>query len=159
MRPRSDASEIAAVDRHTWPWTRWPAPRARLRVTPPAEDDLSVRSLLWALSARCPLCGSGRIWRTFGQEVDRCPRCAFPFSREEGYWTGALIINIGVAMALFFLLFVGGMVVTWPEVPWTVLLVLTIVAMIAAPLLLYPQSKTVWLWLDLRFNPRKDSER
>ena len=117
-----------------------------------------MRSLMWSLLARCPLCGARGIWRSFGQERERCPQCAFPFSREEGYWTGALIINIAVAILLFFVVFVGGMVLTWPDVPWNGLLIATAVVMVAAPLLLYPQSKTVWLWMDLRFNKRKDEE-
>jgi len=119
----------------------------------------TLQNFMWSLRARCPLCGSGGIWRSFGQEAERCPHCAFPFSREEGYWTGALIVNIGVAIALFFIMFLGGLALTWPDVPWNALLIVTLVVMAAAPALLYPQSKMVWLWIDLRFNHRKDEER
>ena len=67
-----------------------------------------MRSLVRALLARCPVCGSRGIWRSYGQTVDACPGCGYRFSREEGYWAGALIVNIGVAMFLFFVVFVGG---------------------------------------------------
>ena len=112
-----------------------------------------------ALLARCPVCGSKGIWKSFGQTVDACPGCGYRFSRESGYWTGGLIINIGVAMALFFVVFVGGMLVTWPDVPWTALLIATLGAMILAPILLYPQSKTVWVWLDHKIHPYEGDER
>ncbi|HEX2239607.1 MAG TPA: hypothetical protein VHJ82_00470 [Actinomycetota bacterium] len=110
-----------------------------------------MRGLFRALVGRCPLCGSKGIWRSFGQTVDRCPRCNYLYDREEGYWVGGLIVNIAFAMALFFLLFVGGMLVTWPEVPWTTLLIVNLVALGLGPVLFYPLSKTIWVWLDVTF--------
>lgn len=87
--------------------------------------------------------------------VERCPGCDYVFEREEGYWVGALIVNTTVAIAVFFLIFVGGMLVTWPDVPWTTLSITSLVAMGVGPLLLYRQSKTIWVWLDLTFLPHK----
>jgi uncharacterized protein (DUF983 family) len=118
-----------------------------------------MASLVRALLARCPVCGSGGIWRSFGQLVDRCPRCAYAFSREEGYWTGALIVNMAFALLLFFGIFVGGMLLTWPDVPWMVLSVASIGAMAIGPVVLYPQSKTLWVWLDQRVHPYAGDER
>lgn len=112
-----------------------------------------------ALLARCPVCGSGGIWTSFGQTVDSCPRCGYRYNRESGYWTGGLIINIAIAMFLFFVVFVGGMLITWPDVPWTGLLIATIAVMALAPILLYPQSKTLWVWLDQRIHPYEGGER
>lgn len=37
-----------------------------------------------ALRLRCPVCGAGGIWRSFGQFVERCPGCGYRFEREEG---------------------------------------------------------------------------
>lgn len=90
---------------------------------------------------------------------DRCPRCAYRYDREEGYWTGALIANIAFAMILFFIVFVGGMVLFWPNVPWTWLSAATISTMVVAPLVLYPISKTLWVWIDLRVHPYSTDER
>lgn len=118
-----------------------------------------MRSLVRALLARCPVCGSRGIWRSYGQTVDACPGCGYRFSREEGYWAGALIVNIGVAMFLFFVVFVGGMLVTWPDVPWTGLLITLLVVMGLAPAMLYRQSKTIWVWLDQRVHPYVGEER
>ncbi len=118
-----------------------------------------MRGFPAALLARCPVCGSTGIWQSFGQTVESCPRCGYRFSREHGYWTGGLIINIGVAILAFFVIFVGGMLITWPEVPWTGLLIATIVVMGVLPVLLYRQSKTIWVWLDLTVHPYREDER
>ncbi len=116
-------------------------------------------SLVSATLGRCPVCGSGGIWRSYGELVDACPRCGYGFAREEGYWTGALIVNMAFALILFFVIFVGGMLVTWPDVPWTVLSVVSIAAMAFGPALLYRQSKTIWVWLDQRVHPYAGEER
>ncbi len=118
-----------------------------------------MRGFLRALLARCPLCGDKRIWASFGQTVDVCPGCGYRYAREEGYWVGGLIIAIAIAMGLFFVMVVGGMLATWPDVPWTGLLIATLAAMALAPILLYRQSKTLWVWLDLKIHPYQGSER
>jgi uncharacterized protein (DUF983 family) len=110
-----------------------------------------MAGLVNALRARCPVCGDKRIWKSFGQTVEECPRCGYRYEREEGYWVGGLIVAIGIAMTVFFLILAGGLLLTWPDVPWTALLVVTLVAMALFPIALYPQSKTIWVWLDLTF--------
>ncbi len=113
-----------------------------------------------ALLGRCPVCGSKRIWASFGQTVDRCPSCNYQFEREEGYWVGGLIVAIGIVMLLFVVLFVGGMVLTWPNVPWTALFVVNLVVLGLSPLVLFRQSKTLWVWLDITFMmAKKDRPR
>ena len=47
-----------------------------------------------------------------------CPRCGLHFEREEGYWTGALAINIAVAGIVFLLVFVPWVAATIPESRW-----------------------------------------
>lgn len=118
-----------------------------------------MRGFLRALAAHCPLCGERRIWVSFGQTVDVCPGCGYTYAREEGYWVGGMIVAIGIAMGLFFVMVVGGMLVTWPDVPWTALLISTLAVMALAPVLLYRQSKTIWVWIDLKVHPYHGAER
>lgn len=107
---------------------------------------------------RCARCGASGIFQTYFTLRDRCPTCGFNFEREEGYWTGALIVNIAVAELLFGLVFIGGMLATWPDVPWVWLLVVSVAVNGLVPVLFYPLSKTIWLGLDLMFNPPTVSE-
>lgn len=107
---------------------------------------------------RCPRCGGRKIFASFFTLRDRCPHCGFNYTREEGYWLGAMIVNIAVTEALFGIVFVGGMVLTWPDVPWNWLLVAGLVINATVPVVFYPFSKTIWLGLDLFFNPPTVSE-
>jgi uncharacterized protein (DUF983 family) len=104
-----------------------------------------------ALRRRCPVCGAPGIFQGWFTLRPRCPRCNFSFEREEGYWVGALIANIAVAELLFAAVFLGGVVFTWPDVPWLPLGILGVVAMVVLPVAFYPLSKTLWLWVDLAF--------
>jgi hypothetical protein len=83
---------------------------------------------------------------------ESCTRCGLYFEREEGYWVGALIINTTVAFGTFILLFVGGMLLTWPDVPWTALGVVTVGVMAILPILFYPLSKTIWMAIEMGWN-------
>ena len=104
-----------------------------------------------ALRRRCPICGAKGIFRGWFALKDRCPGCNFSFEREEGYWVGAMIANIAAAEGLFGLLLVGGMIATHPNVPWRLLTIGGAIVMVGLPILFYPLSKTLWLWLDLSF--------
>ena len=118
-----------------------------------------MRGLVRAFLAHCPLCGERRIWKSFGEMVANCPTCDYRYEREEGYWVGAMVVNIGAAMVAFMVVFVGGMIVTWPDVPWNGLLIATVAMMALGPLVFYRQTKTIWVWLDLKVHPYQGEER
>lgn len=68
-----------------------------------------------------------------------------------------IIITI-ITFGLFLLVLVGGMVLTWPDVPWNLLLVVTIAANLVVPILLYPRAKTIWVALELGWHPLEPGE-
>jgi uncharacterized membrane protein len=80
--------------------------------------------------------------------VDDCPRCGLHFEREQGYWAGALAINIGLAGAVFIVAFAIALVLTVPDVPVVPLLAILVPLMIVVPTLGYPFSKTIWVAVD-----------
>lgn len=72
---------------------------------------------------------------------------------EEGYYLGALLLNL---VAAELVLAAGALVLvvtTWPDVPWTGVMYGGAVVMVAAPMLLYPFTKLLWLAVDLRLQP------
>jgi uncharacterized membrane protein len=83
--------------------------------------------------------------------VDDCPRCGLHFEREQGYWAGALAINIGLAGAVFIVAFAVALVLTVPDVPVVPLLAILVPLMIVVPTLGYPFSKTIWVAVDRAF--------
>ena len=97
-----------------------------------------------------------RAW--FAMRPD-CPRCGLVFAHEEGYWTGAMMVNLAVTEILFLATFVVFLVATWPDVPWVSLLVLVVMVNVAVPVVFYPFSKTLWVAGDLAFRARDRDPR
>lgn len=87
-----------------------------------------------------------------------CPTCGMKFARDAGYGTGAMIVNTGVTIGAFLVVFVAIMVATWPDVPWTTALVVTIGVNLIVPVVFYPWSKTIFLGMDLAVRPLSETE-
>jgi hypothetical protein len=90
---------------------------------------------------------------------DRCPRCGFPLQRGEAhdYWIGGYMFNIVLSEMLAVIVVGGAILVTWPNVPWRPIWFGAIGLMVAAPFLLFPLSRVVWLAFDLMFRPKHES--
>jgi uncharacterized protein (DUF983 family) len=101
------------------------------------------------LLKRCARCGSGGLFHRWFTMVEWCPRCGLRFEREEGHWVGAMIVNFTVTMLAFVTVLAAGLLLTWPDVPWTGLTVVAVVIVVAVPIVLYPWSKTIWVAIDL----------
>lgn len=115
-------------------------------------------ALLRGFRGRCPNCGSRGVFRSITELKDACPTCRFSFVREEGYWVGAMTVIMALIIVIFAVWFVGGMLLTWPDVPWTTLLIGGLVLNGIVPFALYGWSKTIWVGLDLAFNPARAEE-
>lgn len=87
-----------------------------------------------------------------------CSVCAYPFEREPGYWTGAMIVNIAVCEVWFLVLLMTVIFATIPDVPWQPLLAVALVTNGLLPVLFYPFSKTIWMALNLHFHPLEANE-
>lgn len=89
----------------------------------------------------------------------RCPRCDLDLQREQGYYVGAMTVNIGVAELVTALALVVAIIFTWPSLPVVPLIVGGVALNIALPILFYPFSKTIWLAFDLMyFHPLRPGE-
>ena len=85
--------------------------------------------------------------------TETCPRCGLRFEREQGYWAGAITIDTAATFGLFGLLVIGMIAATWPDVPWTALLVIALVVNGVFPILFYPYARLLWVAMDLRVRP------
>jgi len=65
----------------------------------------------------------------------------------------AIVVNTALVIAIFAVLFVGGVIATWPDIDWRLLLIVALLANGILPFLLFPYSKTLWVALDLRTHP------
>ena len=111
------------------------------------------------LRRRCPNCGTGGIFDGWFKLKDRCPTCAYPFEREEGYWVSAIIVNTAVIEGLFLIVFIAVVLATAPDIEWMPLLVIAVVMNLLFPIFFYPLSKTVWMGIDLYFHPLEATEQ
>ena len=108
------------------------------------------------LTRRCARCGSGKLFRRYFFMVPDCPRCGLHFEREQGYWAGALAVNIMFVGAVFAVTFLVAMILTVPDVPVPLMLAIFIPLMTIGPIVWYPFSKTIWVAVDRAFLQRLD---
>jgi len=109
-----------------------------------------------ALRRRCPRCGEGKAFESYFRLRDRCPVCGYVFEREEGYWTGAMIVNIAACEVWFLIGFVATLILTLPDVNWTAILLVMLVTNGLLPIVFYPFSKTLWMAFDRKTNPETE---
>jgi uncharacterized protein (DUF983 family) len=119
-----------------------PAPGATVR---PGAAVMFARALL----RRCPRCGRKGIFSGWFSLPAACPRCGLALEREEGYWLGAMAVNLGITELLFAVLLVTWAVLAWPDVPWVWLTVAGLALNAIVPIVFYPISKTIFLAVDL----------
>lgn len=129
-------------------------------MTAPTALPSPRRRIARALLLHCPECGSPGLFRHWLQLQPRCPQCALKLDRgNRDHFVGAYLVNLIIAELLFGLGLGVWLVAVWPEVPWDRIEVVAVMAMIAAPLLVYPFTRTVWLAADLIFDPPKPGDR
>jgi len=108
--------------------------------------------MLWrGFMRRCPRCGAGHLFERWFRMVPDCPQCRLHFEREEGYWAGALAINIAIAGIVFVVVLAPWVALTIPDVPVLPMLAVAIPLMILVPIVAYPWSKTIWMAVDRAF--------
>ncbi|HMG36181.1 MAG TPA: DUF983 domain-containing protein [Blastocatellia bacterium] len=113
------------------------------------------RLFIRALKLRCPECGDGPIYASLIRVRDHCPVCGLVFQREQGYFIGAIYINIIATESLLFASLILSLLIA-PGAGaglYNVLLILAIVL----PVLFFRHSRALWLCIDHFFDPPKGS--
>ena len=112
-----------------------------------------------ALRLRCPNCGRGRLVESWFKVRERCPACQVWLEREEGYFLGAMALNIVIGEFVPVFGGVAVVILTWPNPPWLVLQLVVPITMGLFPVLLFPFSRMLWLALDWTFRPPSRDSR
>lgn len=112
--------------------------------------QMAVSILGRSLRLRCPRCGEGTFLEHGFNTRRDCKVCRLRFEREEGYWTGAIYVNLITTQFLI----VGGLFVMMFGTDlglWTQISILAVVGLVF-PIGFYPFSKSIWLGMDYYFN-------
>lgn len=100
-------------------------------------------------SLHCPECGAPGILKNWLTMRERCPRCAYLFEREDGYFLGAYAINLIVAEFITIGLLVWFLVAS--DYSWVILELIFIPMAVLLPLAFFPYARTLFMALDLNF--------
>ena len=115
-------------------------------VTTSLTDPPSLtRKLSRGIRKKCSRCGGGRLFTRWFKQLEDCPTCGLHFERENGYFLGAMMINFGVTEAVFLVVLLTSLVITWPDIPVGKLTALMLATNLAVPLLFWPFSRTLWV--------------
>lgn len=107
-----------------------------------------------AFRRRCPLCGADGLFQGWIEPRESCPRCQLKLNRGEGdFFLGAYTFNFIAVELLLALFLVLGVALTWPDVPWELLLWIGAPLMVLGPILFYPVARMLWLSVDLAMRP------
>lgn len=69
-----------------------------------------------------------------------------------------MIVATAFTLAGFLVVLVGGMAITWPDVPWNALLIAALVVTTTVPLFGFSTARTLWVSLDLAVRPLEPEE-
>ncbi len=120
------------------------------------SPEMAPRVLARSLRMRCPHCGKGAVMRTVFSTNDDCPVCGLRFGREEGFWIGAIYVNLITTQILI----IGGLFALMFGTDlslWTQIAILVAVGVIF-PIVFYPMSMSIWLGMN-HFFTDKTSEQ
>lgn len=109
------------------------------------------------IGRKCPRCGTSAFSGWFRMD-EHCKTCGLVFEREEGYWVGAMIINTTITFASFLGVFVLLVAITWPDVPWGLVMAVSIGVNLIIPIVFYPISKSAWLGVEMSYHALEPAE-
>jgi len=120
---------------------------------PPARTIFSP-----ALRLRCLACGGRPIILRWFRLCSSCPNCGLHLEREPGYWVGSYTVNLFVTEAAFTVYLSLALFMTWPAVPWDLVLYGGLGVGVMTPLAIFPFTKTFYLAVDLSCRPPEPPE-
>jgi uncharacterized protein (DUF983 family) len=117
------------------------------------DTGRAKRILLRGLRLRCPDCGLGPLYRAPFRMHTHCDYCGLIYEREQGYFVGAIYINVIATESLLLGALLIYTLITG-NISQTILTVLIVLAL-TLPLVFFHHSRSLWLCVDYILNPRE----
>jgi uncharacterized protein (DUF983 family) len=117
------------------------------------DTGRAKRLLRRGLMLRCPDCGLGPLYRSPFRMNAHCEYCDLIYEREQGYFIGAIYLNVIATESLLLgTLLIYGLITG--KINQTILTVLIGLAL-TLPLGFFHHSRSLWLCIDYILNPRE----
>ncbi len=94
----------------------------------------------------CPACGRSSIVKRPFQIKHRCESCQVYFKREEGFFVGAILINVVSTELVILLTYFMSMAVIGSY--YQLVIALLLIIALAFPVAFYHHSWSIWLTFD-----------
>lgn len=122
------------------------------------EERHILSVMLRCLRLRCPVCGDSLIIRSPFKIRHHCPKCGALYQREDGFFVGALTINVITTELIILVLYLVSMLLVRS---FQLVLVILFIVGLLFPLCFYHHSWSIWLSLDhlVERLPRYDARR
>jgi uncharacterized protein (DUF983 family) len=106
---------------------------------------------------RCPRCLKGRVFRGGLRMYYACPECRVIYGRENGYFTGAMIVSYMLAVPLLGLF----CVLIWLATGWRTEIVILVAGLLFLPFVppVFRYSRVIWMHFDRVVDANLESER
>jgi uncharacterized protein (DUF983 family) len=111
------------------------------------RDRPSFANLLrWCLMLRCPACGNVSIVKTPFKIKDHCSSCRAVFQREQGFFVGAILVNVVTTELLILLVYLASLPII--NAHYQFVLAILFVLAVSFPVAFYHHSWSIWLTFD-----------
>lgn len=107
------------------------------------EGRPAFQTLARGARLRCPACGGARVFRSPFRVRAQCPACGAVFQREEGFFVGAIMLNVVTTEAAV-MLAAGVSLLAFPGRDRPLLWLVFAVALLF-PVAFYHHSWSLWL--------------
>jgi uncharacterized protein (DUF983 family) len=105
-----------------------------------------AKVLRWCLLLRCPACGNASIVNAPFRIKDRCSSCRVVFQREQGFFVGAILINVVTTELIILLAYLASLPVI--NAHYQFVLAMLFVIGVLFPIVFYHHSWSIWLTFD-----------
>jgi uncharacterized protein (DUF983 family) len=112
-----------------------------VKIRPPSRARLRAIA-----RQRCPQCLQGRVFSGIIKMRDRCTICGHQFTREPGYFTGAMYLSYGMSLVVFSVLTGVALLLLPSHSPGWALAVAVPLFLALVPIL-FRYSRVIWMHL------------
>ena len=117
-----------------------------IKLTLKSERRSAIKTLLRGLRLRCPACGRSSIVERLFHIKHHCPACGVLFKREEGFFVGAIMVNVVTTEVAIILIYLGCLLLT--NLKDQSIITILFVFGLLFPVAFYHHSWSLWLAFD-----------